>query len=59
MVSGNGMPHTSHASRNALAAPAIADFHGAKRHTASINARRSGGIDATSAERKMLPATGL
>ena len=30
-VSENGMPHTSHASRNALVAPAIADFHGAKR----------------------------
>ena len=58
-VSGSGIPHTSQASKNALVAPAIADFHGAKRQTASINANRSGGMVATSAERKMLPATGL
>ena len=53
------MPHTSHARSAALVAPAIADFHGAKRHHASINASSSGGMDATSAERRMLPATGL
>ena len=55
----NGMPHTSQARSAALVAPAIADFHGAKRHQASINASSSGGIEATSAERRMLPATGL
>ena len=53
------MPHTSHASRNALVAPAIADFHGANRQYASIRASRSGGSDATSADSRMLPATGL
>ena len=36
----NGIPHTGQASPNALVAPAIADFHGAKRQPASI--RRAG-----------------
>ena len=59
MASGSGMPHTSHASANALSAPTTADFQGAKRHTASINANRMGGTAATMAERRMEPATGL
>ena len=49
-----GMPFTL-----TLAAPAIADFHGAKRHHASISARITGGSDATMADSRMLPATGL
>ena len=59
MVSDSGMPHTSHASTNAVAAAATAARHGAMRSTASRRASRSGGTEATSADSSTLPATGL
>jgi Flp pilus assembly protein TadG len=59
IVSVSGMPHTSHARTNAVPAAATAARHGATRRTASSTARRSGGIDAASAERSTLPPTGL
>ena len=43
MVSGRGIPQTSHASTNALVAPAIADFHGANRHSLRIETAHSKG----------------
>ncbi len=58
-VRDRGMPHTSHASRKALAAPAIADRQGTTRKTASSSARTRGGRDATSAESRTLSPTGL
>ncbi len=45
-VSENGMPHTSQASRNALVAPAIADFHGANAPAPPAQ-RRAGAAAAT------------
>ena len=59
MVSDSGMPHTSQARRNAVAADAIAARQGAMRSTARRMARSNGGSDATSAERRTLPPTGL
>jgi len=59
IVSDSGMPQTSHASTEAVAAAAIAARHGATRMPASSTASRSGGSDAISAERRMLPLTGL
>ena len=58
-VSPSGMPQTTQASTNALVAPTIADFHGAMRKTARQMASRIGGSDATSADSRTLPATGL
>src|SRR5688500_5988176 len=58
-VSESGMPHTSQASTNAVTAPAMAERHGAMRHTASISANRIGGSEATSADSSTLPPTGL
>ena len=58
-VSPNGIPQTNQASANALEAPTMADRHGAMRSTARQMASRTGGIDATSADSRMLPATGL
>ena len=52
------MPQTIQASRNALAAPTMADFHGAMRSRPG-KASRIGGSDATSADSNTLPATGL
>jgi len=58
-VKPKGMPHTAQASTKALPAPTMADFQGAMRSTARHKASRMGGIDATSADNKTLPATGL
>ena len=53
------MPHTTHASTNALVAPTMADFQGAMRSTARQMASRIGGMEATRADSNTLPATGL
>ena len=59
IVSDSGMPHTSHASTKAATAAEIAARHGATRMPANNTASRSGGSDATSAEKRTLPPTGL
>ena len=58
-VNDSGIPQTSHARTNAAVAAASAERHGATRRMASRTARSSGGSDATSAENRTLPPTGL
>ena len=53
-----GMPHTSQARRNAAPDAEMADAHGASRTPASRIASRMGGSAATSADSRMLLATG-
>jgi hypothetical protein len=57
-VTVKGIPHTSHARRNAAAAAAMADFHGARRTPARRIASRIGGSAAINADNRMLPPTG-